>query len=262
MRPRTAAQREPAAPAERLQKVLARAGLGSRRALETLIAAGEVTVDGRPARLGEKVTAASRITVRGRPVSARRLVQPPSRVIGLNKPVGVVSTRSDPAGRRTVVKLLPRPTQGRWAPVGRLDINSAGLLLFATDGELAHRLMHPSAGVEREYAVRVYGRLDEAAIARLCAGVELEDGVARVARLEPAGGEGANRWYRAVLREGRYRELRRLFAAAGVQVSRLIRVRYGPVSLPAGLKTGRCFEVDAAGTAALYQAAGLTPPGS
>lgn len=246
---------------ERLQKLLARSGMGSRRTIEALIEAGEVMVDGRLARLGDKATPDARITVRGRPVSGRRLEAPPVRVIGLNKPAGVISTRYDPEGRETIVKLLPRLPKGRWAAVGRLDINTTGLLLFSTDGELVHRLMHPSSQVEREYAVRVYGELGEAAMAELLAGVMLEDGPAKVERLTVAGGEGANHWYHAVLREGRYREVRRLFAAVGVQVSRLMRIRYGPIALPARVRRGQYFELGPAEVASLYQAAGMKPPG-
>ncbi len=243
---------------ERIQKLLARAGLGSRREIEAWIRQGQIEINGRPAVLGDRAGPADKVTVRGRLVPMRR-ARPP-RVIAYHKPVGEMSTRSDPQGRPTVFARLPPLRGERWVAVGRLDVNTEGLLLFATDGALAHALMHPSHGLEREYAVRVLGALDEAALERLVQGVVLEDGPARFERIEAAGGTGVNRWYHVVLTEGRNREVRRLFEAVGARVSRLIRVRYGPVALGRGLKRGRHRELGPGEIAALYQAAGLPAP--
>lgn len=225
--------------AERLQKILARGGLGSRREVEEWIKAGRVRINGIPAQLGDKVSDEDQVTVNGRPLSPRRLQAPSSQVILYHKPAGEICSRKDPEGRPTVFRSLPRPRQGRWVSVGRLDINTSGLLLFTTDGELANRLMHPSTQVEREYAVRVLGTVTEVILERLQRGVQLEDGLASFKRILDAGGEGANHWYHVILREGRKREVRRLWESQGIQVSRLIRIRFGPVSLPPGLRMGR-----------------------
>ncbi|RMD70332.1 MAG: pseudouridine synthase [Gammaproteobacteria bacterium] len=226
---------------ERIQKTLARAGVGSRREIERWIEQGRIAVNRRPARLGMKVRETDRILLDGRPLalpSSRR------RVIAYHKPEGEICTRSDPQGRPTVFQRLPRLKGGRWVAVGRLDINSSGLLLFTTDGALAHRLMHPRNGLEREYAVRVYGEVDEAMLWRLREGVALEDGPARFESIREAGGEGKNRWFHVVLKEGRNREVRRLWASQGVQVSRLIRIRFGPIALPPGLRQGQWKALD------------------
>jgi 23S rRNA pseudouridine2605 synthase len=229
----------PAPKAERLQKLLAAAGLGSRREIESWIEAGRVTVGGRVAKLGERATAGDEIAVDGRPVKlAAKAV---GRVLIYNKPEGELVTRSDPEGRPTVFSRLP---PGRWIAVGRLDINSAGLLLFTDDGELANRLMHPRYAVEREYEVRVQGPVD---LERLRRGVQLADGAAafeRIEALDPRAASGAaNRWYRVTLREGRNREVRRVFEAVGARVSRLRRMRYGPVDLPRDLAPGQWREL-------------------
>ncbi|OBS10458.1 pseudouridine synthase [Acidihalobacter prosperus] len=245
-------------PPERLQKLLARAGLGSRREIETWIAAGEITVNGEVATLGTRATADDRIARQGRLLSLARRVARPTQTLAYFKPEGEVSTRSDPEGRPSVYANLPR---GRWVGVGRLDINTSGLLLFTSDGELAHKLMHPSSGIEREYAVRVRGEVSEAQIARLREGVELEDGHAGFDEVIDAGGSGgSNHWFHVVIREGRKREVRRLWEAVGLAVSRLIRVRYGPIQLGRSLRAGRWRMLEEQELRDLYQAAGLEAP--
>ena len=245
---------------EKLQKVLAHAGAGSRREMERWIDQGRVTIDGRPARLGERVRPGQRVHLDGRPLPARALA-PRARVLLYHKPEGEITTRHDPENRRTVFERLPPLRHGRWIAVGRLDINSSGLLIFTTDGALAHRLTHPSAQIEREYAVRVLGEVPAEALARLTDEVMLEDGPARFERVSEAGGTGANRWYHVVIREGRNREVRRIWEAAGARVSRLMRVRYGPVSLPRRLRAGQSAELEGEERAALYRAVGLPAPG-
>lgn len=224
----------PPAPPVRIQKRLADAGLGSRRAIEGWIAEGRVRVNGRVAQLGDRVTDRDVVQVDGRHV---RLGESASgsglpRVLIYHKPAGEVCTRSDPEGRPTVYDALPPAGRGRWIGVGRLDVTTSGLLLFTDDGELANRLMHPSHAIEREYAVRLRGELDGATAERLLAGVELEDGPARFLDIREGGGTGANQWVHVVLCEGRNREVRRLFESQGLDVSRLIRVRFGPLGLP------------------------------
>ena len=222
----------------RINKALAQAGLASRREVERWIRAGRLTVNGEAASLGQRITHDDRILLDGEPVEAR--VDPPAaHAIMYHKPVGQVCTRTDPQKRPTVFEALPEAPSGRWIGVGRLDLNTSGLLLFTTDGELAHRLMHPSSQVEREYAVRILGDLSGESIQRLMTGVMLDDGPARFSDLQPGGGEGANRWYYVVLMEGRQREVRRLFEAEGHKVSRLVRVRYGNVILERDLKPGQ-----------------------
>jgi len=247
-------RREDASRGERLQKVLAAAGLGSRRGIEALIRAGRVRVDGRPAELGERVTGDEDIRIDEQPV---QLGPRPARALIYYKPEGELCTRRDPGGRPTVFERLPAPEAGRWIAVGRLDLNSSGLMLFTTDGELANRLMHPRYRVEREYAVRVLGEVSAEALNRLLTGVRLEDGPARLETIEEAGGSGANHWYRVTLREGRRREVRRLWESQGVTVSRLIRVRLGPLALPPGMRTGEIRSVGAAELDRLCTAAGL-----
>lgn len=237
---------DPQAPQERLQKVLANAGLGSRREIEVWIAAGRIQVNGHPAALGERIGSRDRIALDGRRLRLPERLAPRRRVVVYNKPEGEVVTRHDPQGRPTVFERLPALNNARWIAVGRLDVNTSGLLLVTTDGELANRLMHPSQEIEREYAVRVVGEVPPETIQRLTAGVELEDGPARFAAVKEAGGSGLNRWYAVVIREGRKREVRRLWEAVGHRVSRLIRVRFANVTLGPRLFTGhwRDLELD------------------
>lgn len=226
----------------RLHKALAELGLGSRRELEEWIVAGRISVNGEPAHLGQKVTPQDKIRVNGRLVSLRFRERLP-RVLMYHKPEGEIVSRDDPEGRTSVFEKLPRVKGGRWIAIGRLDFNSSGLLLFTTSGELANRMMHPRANLEREYAVRTLGQLSSESAQSLCSGVELEDGSARFSALFDAGGDGANHWYRVVLTEGRNREVRRMFEAVGLTVSRLMRVRYGPLELPRRLKRGMWAEM-------------------
>lgn len=222
----------------RINKALAQAGLGSRREVERWIRAGRLSVNGEMAELGQRVVGTDRIELDGEVIEAR-VDADATHVIMYHKPAGEVCTRSDPSGRPTVFDKLPDAPSGRWIGVGRLDLNTSGLLLFTTDGDLANKLMHPSSQVEREYAVRILGDLSGEAIQRLMTGVMLDDGPARFTDVQAGGGEGANRWYYVVLMEGRQREVRRLFEAEGHKVSRLIRVRYGNVILERNLKAGR-----------------------
>ncbi len=247
----------PQAPAERLQKVLANAGLGSRRQIEEWIEAGRIAVNDNPAKLGDRVTLQDKIAIEGREVQTYKLEPIKRRALVYYKPEGEVCTRSDTEGRPTIFGHLPRLPSARWIAVGRLDINTAGLILLTTDGELANKLMHPSTEVEREYAVRVLGKVDEAMLARLKHGVMLDDGMANFDGIEDAGGEGSNHWYHVILKEGRNREVRRLWESQGVKVSRLMRVRYGPILLRKGMRTGQMEELDAGGIAKLMQVAGL-----
>lgn len=252
---------------EKLQKVLARLGMGSRRELEIWIEAGRVSINGTRAKLGERVSERDIIRVDGRRVGRAtrggryETRAPRPRVLAYHKPAGEVATRRDPEGRPTIYQALPRLTMGRWIAVGRLDINTTGLLLLTTDGDLAHRLMHPSTGVAREYAVRVFGQVSREVLERLRTGVQLDDGWARFETLEDAGGEGMNHWYRATLKEGRNREVRRLWESQGVRVSRLIRTGYASVSLPRRLRPGRWEELRADELAMLREAAGLRTDG-
>jgi 23S rRNA pseudouridine2605 synthase len=244
---------------ERIQKVLARAGYGSRRQLEALIKEGKVTVNGEVAKLGDQVDVGDNMRLDGKAVSAKRLWQQPQQVLLYNKPVGEVCTRRDPEGRRTIFQSLPTPEQGRWVSVGRLDINTSGLIILTTDGELANRLMHPSNEMDREYAVRVLGEVSPEVMQTLRDGVELEDGKAKFNDIQESGGEGANHWYHVVIQEGRNREVRRLWESQGVQVSRLMRVRYGPIIIPSQLKMGRWMMLDGNDLVALYEEVDLVP---
>jgi 23S rRNA pseudouridine2605 synthase len=231
--------------AERLQKRLAAAGYGSRREIEGWIRAGRLRVNGQPAQLGDRAEPGDRIELDGKPLELGRKPAAP-RVLAYHKPEGELVTRADPEGRPTVFQRLPPVPGGKWVAVGRLDVNTSGLLLLTDSGELANRLMHPRYEVEREYLVRVLGALNAAAQNKLLSGVALHDGTGKFERLTPEGpAEGANRWYRVMLREGRNREVRRLFEAVGHRVSRLLRVRYGPVSLPRDLPPGQWRELAA-----------------
>ncbi|HKM16486.1 MAG TPA: 23S rRNA pseudouridine(2605) synthase RluB [Marinospirillum sp.] len=228
---------------EKLQKVLARSGLGSRREMETVIDAGLVTINGRTAVLGDRIGEQDQVTVKGRPVQLKAESDLPRRVIMYNKPEGELVTRKDPEGRRTVFDHLPKLRGERWIAIGRLDINTAGLLLFTNDGELANRLMHPSHQVEREYAVRVMGEVTDEMLQAMRDGVMLEDGLASFSAIQLVGGEGINVWYHVVINEGRNREVRRLWESQGVTVSRLKRVRYGNISLDKRTKMGEWIEL-------------------
>ncbi len=223
---------------EKVQKVLARAGKGSRRELEAMISEGRVSVDGKSAFLGDRITGTEQIRIDGHVVKLTAQDDDICRVLVYNKPEGEMCTRKDPEGRPTVFDRLPPLETGRWVAVGRLDINTSGMLLFTTDGELANRLMHPSQSVEREYAVRVFGEINEAMLQTLRTGVTLDDGPARFQKITYRGGEGRNHWFHVVLSEGRNREVRRLWESQEVQVSRLIRVRYGDMEMQRQLPLG------------------------
>lgn len=240
---------------EKLQKVLARAGLGSRREMERWIEQGRVTIDGRPAALGDRVDPRRRLAVDGRVLEA----PPPTetRCILYHKPTGEVCSRKDPEGRRTVFENLPRLPSGRWISIGRLDFNTSGLLLFSTDGELANALMHPSSNIEREYMVRVMGEVTTDKLQNMLDGVMLEDGVARFTDIQEGNGDGANRWFYVVIMEGRNREVRRLWESQGLTVSRLKRVRYGDVFIPSRVRQGQWVELDPKEVKGLYRLAGL-----
>ena len=245
----------------KLHKVLADAGVGSRREMEELILAGRVSVNGTPAHIGQRILHSDQVKVNGKPIRIR-VAPPPIRVLAYHKPTGEIVTRDDPQHRVTVFKKLPSAKFGRWIAVGRLDINTEGLLLFTTSGDLANRLMHPRAQVEREYAVRIFGDLSEESKQQLIDGVELDDGVAKFERIEEAGGDGANRWVRVVITEGRNREVRRMFEAVGVTVSRLIRIRYGMVALPSTLKRGQSADLSQEDIQELFKSAGLKAGGA
>lgn len=245
---------------EKLQKVLARAGLGSRRLMEEWIQSNRISVDGKVARLGDRVGENAVIRVDGHLLSPHHLTQTQTRVLLYHKPEGQVCTRNDPEGRETVFDHLPLLRHGRWIIVGRLDFNTSGLLLFTTDGELANKLMHPSQQIEREYAVRILGKVDDDLIKRLKKGVMLDDGMAHFDEIVDAGGTGANHWYHVILREGRNREVRRLWESQNVKVSRLIRVRFAHIQLPRLLRLGRWMELPAEEVAALSESVGIKLP--
>jgi 23S rRNA pseudouridine2605 synthase len=232
------------APTHKLQKVLAQAGLGSRRDMETWISGGRVTVNGVPAQLGARVGPHDQIQVAGRVIHAGPATRQP-RVLLYHKPEGEIVSRDDPRRRASVFERLPVITGAKWISIGRLDFNTCGLLVLTTSGELANRMMHPRFEIEREYAVRVMGRLQPQHLRRLTQGIELEDGVARCVSVELRGGEGANQWCHVVLKDGRNRIVRRLFEKLGLAVSRLMRVRYGPIELPPRVKRGQYHELSA-----------------
>ena len=249
----------PQAETPKLHKVLAQAGLGSRLEMEQLILEGRISVNNEPAHIGQRIQYGDQVKVNGKPIRYR-IDPPPARVIAYHKPVGEVVTHDDPQNRPTVFRKLPRLQQGKWQSVGRLDLNTEGLLLFTSSGELANQLMHPRFGLEREYAVRVLGALSADERARLLTGVQLDDGVATFGSIEEGGGEGANCWYRVTIAEGRNREVRRMLESVGHAVSRLIRIRYGAMVLPKGLRRGTFVELGEGDIRALMQAAGAAAP--
>ncbi|MFO7580241.1 23S rRNA pseudouridine(2605) synthase RluB [Nitrosomonas halophila] len=240
----TSAQSSLTAPmaACRLQKLLAQSGLGSRREMEAIIAAGRATINGVTAQLGDRVGLDDLVRVDGKIIRIRMGERLP-RVIIYHKPEGEIVSWQDPQGRPSVFDKLPRMKSSRWISIGRLDFNTSGLLIFTTDGALANRLMHPRFQMEREYAVRIVGQLNAEQVTQLTTGIELEDGLAKFERLFDEGGLGTNHWYRVTLKEGRNREVRRMFEALGLTVSRLIRVRFGPIQLPPRLKRGQWLEL-------------------
>ncbi len=242
--------------APKLHKVLAQAGLGSRLEMEQLIIEGRITVNNEPAHVGQRIQFGDSVKINGKPVRLR-IAPPPPRVIAYHKPVGELVTHDDPQNRPTVFRTLPRLAHGKWQSVGRLDLNTEGLLLITSSGELANQLMHPRFGLQREYAVRVLGALSDEEKQALLDGVQLEDGVAQFGSVEEGGGEGANHWYRVTISEGRNREVRRMFESVGHAVSRLIRIRYGVLSLPRGLRRGAWIELGERDIKALMALVGM-----
>lgn len=245
----------PMAETPKLHKVLAQSGMGSRLEMEQLILEGRISVNNEPAHIGQRIQFGDSIKVNGKPIRFR-IDPPPARVIAYHKPVGEVVTHDDPQNRPTVFRRLPKLHQGKWQSVGRLDLNTEGLLLFTTSGELANNLMHPRFGLEREYAVRVLGSLNKDEKTQLLQGVRLDDGIAQFGSIEDGGGEGSNCWYRVTISEGRNREVRRMLEAVGHAVSRLIRIRYGAMVLPRGLKRGAWMELDEADIQSLVKVSG------
>ena len=243
--------------AERIQKILARAGYGSRREIERWMQQGELLVNGKKPEPGTKITEKDQVILRGQRLRLESKLNATPKVLMYHKRSGEISTTKDPEGRPTVFDRLPKLSSGRWIQIGRLDFNTDGLLLFTNDGELANRLMHPSWEIEREYAVRVLGEVSDDMLEKLKAGVELEDGIASFTRIQFAGGEGANQWYHVVLKEGRTREVRRLWEVFELKVSRLIRIRYGTVSLPRYLARGRSEELEFKPMRSLYESVDL-----
>ena len=241
---------------EKIQKVLARAGFGSRREIETWIEQGRIKVNRQLAKLGDRIGPEDRVFLDGKPLRIQHA--PRLRVIAYHKPVGEVCTRQDPEGRPTIFERLPRIQNARWIAVGRLDINTSGLLLLTTDGELANRLMHPSSEIEREYAVRVLGEITPENLQQLQAGVMLDDGMAHFGRILDSGGEGSNHWYHVTLREGRNREVRRLWEAVGMKVSRLMRIRYANIELGRSLRPGKFRDLESDELQQLLQLVGIT----
>lgn len=229
---------------EKIQKILAHAGIGSRRQVESMIEAGRITVNGRAATLGDRMTYHDLVCVDGREIKLIKSKNQKSRVLIYHKPEGEICSRDDPEGRPTIFDSLPLIRNSRWICVGRLDYNTSGLMLITNDGELANLLMHPSSEIEREYAVRIRGDVDDEALAQLKKGVKLEDGWANFSEIVEAGGTGSNHWFHVIVKEGRNRLVRRLWEALDFTVSRLIRIRYGNVYLPAGLKRGRHVELN------------------
>jgi 23S rRNA pseudouridine2605 synthase len=249
----------PPEPTQRLHKLLALAGLGSRRDMEELIASGRVTVNGQVAVVGQGVTEHDIVRLDSRPLRLSFEAELPQ-VLIYHKPEGEIVSQDDPEGRASVFDKLPKIKHGKWIAIGRLDMNTSGLLIFTTSGELANHFMHPRYEVEREYAVRIFGELTEGQMAQLKEGIELEDGPANFDSITPQGGEGANHWYQVILREGRNREVRRLFEAFQLPVSRLMRVRFGPVNLPPRVKRGQMLKLEQKEVVGLLEWAGLAVP--
>lgn len=247
--------------APKLHKVLAEAGLGSRRDMEDLIIAGRVSVNGEPAHIGQRILPTDQVRINGK-LLQRKVSSRPPRVLVYHKPAGEIVSNSDPEGRPSVFEHLPTMKAGKWLAVGRLDFNTEGLLLFTTSGDLANRLMHPRYGIEREYAVRTLGELEEGMRQKLLSGIELEDGLAQFSKISDGGGDGVNKWYRVTIGEGRNREVRRMFEAVGLTVSRLIRTRYGMLTLPPTLKRGRWEEMDEHAVRDLLKLCGLEKGGA
>ncbi|WP_322101993.1 23S rRNA pseudouridine(2605) synthase RluB [Paraburkholderia sp. J41] len=245
--------------APKLHKVLADAGMGSRRDMEELIIAGRVSVNGEPAHIGQRILPTDQVRINGKPIK-RKLASKPPRVLLYHKPTGEIVSHADPEGRASVFDRLPSMKTAKWLAVGRLDFNTEGLLMLTTSGDLANRFMHPRYSVEREYAVRVVGELTEGNRQKLLKGIELDDGPANFLRIRDGGGEGTNHWYHVALAEGRNREVRRMFEAVGLMVSRLIRTRHGPIALPKGLKRGRWEELEDNQVRSLMAAVGLKAP--
>lgn len=242
---------------EKLQKVLARVGFGSRREMENWIQAGRIKINGKIASIGDRVNSRDKITVDGKKLSVNTAKSVTQVVLIYNKPIGEICSRNDPECRPSVFDKLPRLQHARWITVGRLDINTSGLLLFTTDGDLANKLMHPSTQLEREYAVRVNGKVTQEMIQTMHKGVLLEDGLAKFSDIQFFSGEGVNKWYHVVIMEGRNREVRRLWESQGVKVSRLKRVRYGNVFIPSVVKVGQYRELPTNEIKNLYKLAGL-----
>jgi len=249
----------PQADSPKLHKVLAQAGLGSRLEMEQLILEGRISVNNEPAHIGQRIQYGDQVKVNGKPIRVR-IEPPPARVIAYHKPVGEIVSHDDPQNRPSVFRKLPRLQHGKWQSVGRLDLNTEGLLLLTSSGELANRLMHPRFGLEREYAVRVLGALSKEEKQKLLDGVMLDDGPAQFGSIEDGGGEGSNCWYRVTITEGRNREVRRMMEAVGHAVSRLIRIRYGAMVLPHGLRRGAWIELGESDIRALMKAAGADQP--
>lgn len=237
---------------------MARGGIASRREIERWIEEGKLKLNGQPAKLGDRLQAGDQLQLNGHRINWEKYAEQTTRVLLYHKPTGEIVTRNDPQGRQVIFSNLPPLEGSRWIAVGRLDINTSGLLLVTNNGELANKLMHPSTQVEREYAVRIFGEVPDAMLSALKQGVALEDGPAKFDEIFFAGGEGANRWYNVIVSEGRNRLVRRLWESQEVQVSRLMRVRYGPVVLPDGLRTGAHYELTEAELDLLFEFAGLS----
>jgi 23S rRNA pseudouridine2605 synthase len=242
---------------EKIQKVLANAGLASRRQIEAWISEGRISVNGQQAKLGDRISLEDKVRVDGRDIKLLKSTAKRLRVLLYHKPEGEICSRSDPEGRPTIFDHLPLLRNGRWVSVGRLDFNTSGVLLLTNDGELANRLMHPSAEIEREYAVRVQGEVTSSMISQIKKGVALEDGIAKFEQVIDAGGEGTNHWYHVLVKEGRNRLVRRLWESQGVKVSRLIRIRFGNIQLPRMLKRGKWTELSRDESSELYKSVGL-----